>query len=208
MYNSKLVVQNISKQFKNKKVISDFSFEFTPGCYAVTGENGVGKSTLLSLLCGALELDSGTILVNGSNLKTQSSQAKACLAYVPDQSIIYPFMKGKEFFDYVANYRKPTTEDETQKLCEKFQISTYYNETFNKMSLGTQKKFFITASAIGNPGILILDEPTNGLDKNAKHELVDYILRNKNNKIMVISTHDLELINQIQPQTIQLLRNH
>lgn len=201
---NKLYLDNLSKSYEGRTIIDQLSCQFIPGCYAVTGPNGAGKSTLLSLLSGSVPPDSGTVLINGYNLELQPVQAKSLLSYVPDQPQIYPFITGKEFLDFVTYAKNQTSPGITVGLLEEFEIETFLDIKIQEMSTGTLKKFFLAAAFNNTPALLLMDEPTNALDKHAKSKLVAHLNHLKKDSIILFSTHDFSLIQETGAQNIKM----
>jgi ABC-type multidrug transport system ATPase subunit len=143
------------------------SGEFGVGAWALRGPNGIGKSTLLKVLAGAVEPDAGAVWVDGLPLHTDPVPAKARLAYAPDECPVYPFMTGRELLAFVA----------WAKRC-------------GAMSLGTQKKLMLAAGWIGKPAVLLCDEPSNGLDAQARLVLIDLLREKSRQATVLVSTHD------------------
>lgn len=196
----------ISKTFKNKKIFQNLSFKFHSGNFVIKGQNGIGKSTLLSIIVGAISHDSGNIIVNDIDAEKDPIFAKRCISYIPDKTMIYPFITGKEFINFICYIKKSSIDFNIERLIDKFNINSYMDISFNKMSLGTQKKFMIIGGLIGNADILVMDEPTNGLDKKSYQDFVEYLLKCKN-KILIFSTHDSELIRILNAKEVILKKN-
>ena len=134
-------------------------------------ENGVGKSTLLKLLVGALEPTSGTIHINGINLATLPTQAKRELGFIPDRPMVYPGMYREDLLELVSKVKGTDYPEASKLIVERLRLAPFTNKRFDSTSLGTQKKFFLVAGLLGSPRILILDEPTNAIDRNVQNEL-------------------------------------
>ncbi|OGT38679.1 MAG: hypothetical protein A3F11_03545 [Gammaproteobacteria bacterium RIFCSPHIGHO2_12_FULL_37_14] len=199
-----LVLDSICKSFGGKQVFNDFSHSFLPGCYALTGPNGVGKSTLLSLISGSDTFDSGRIIVGKADLQLKPVTAKKLMAFVPDKSMIFPFMTGREFISLVSKVRKIKDRSLAEKLLSDFNLGPHYSKPFSDLSLGTQKKFHIVAALIGDPAVLLMDEPTNAIDDAAKSVLIDYLNRSRMSKVILCSTHDETFISRLNMKKLKL----
>lgn len=200
-----LTVKNLSQSYAAKQIFKDFSYNFSIGCHVVSGANGVGKSTLLSLLAGVIQPDHGKILFNDIDLTTEAVKAKSQLAYVPDKALIYPFITGGEFLQFIKKVKKTSDITAAHEAMEAFKLTSLIHMPFSEMSFGTQKKFMITASLIGQPNFILMDEPVNGLDNTAKDYLKSYIELNLQKKIFIITTHDKDFSTQVQTQELKLL---
>ena len=204
MNNINLRLEKLSKSFFLKKVFENLSYEFTSGCYAIVGANGVGKSTLLSMMSGSASSDSGLISINSIDLAKHPVKAKKYISYVPDGVLVYPFMTGKELIKFICAAKKSKIASETEKLLTEFNLHNFMNVSFSEMSLGTQRKFLLAASTIGNPDIYILDEPTNAIEQASREVFINYLLGIKDKKIIVFSTHDKELIGCLKAKELKL----
>lgn len=200
-------LQNVSKSFSGKSIFENLSYQFYSGCYAILGANGAGKSTLLELMAGALPTDSGQILVNNINLEKDPVLARKQLGYIPDKTMIYPFIKGNEFLHFICGIKKTQFNEDVSLLLQQFQLENCIELTFGEMSLGTQKKFMILAGLIGNPSVVILDEPTNGLDVLSQEALINYINLHKQNKIFIIASHDAQVLIKLNVTSL-ILNKH
>ena len=156
------------------------------------------------LMVGALPCDSGNILINGIDLRKFSVKAKRQLAYLPDKNIIYPFLTGNEFLNFIKAVKKTTINAETKDLLAAFNLGPYMTMPFSEMSLGTQKKFLLIAATMGDPAVLILDEPTNALEQSSQDIFIEYLQRQAAHKILIMATHDAQLVANLQARKIHL----
>ncbi len=199
-----LVLDNICKSFGGKQIFNQFSHSFLPGCYALTGPNGVGKSTLLSLISGSNTVDSGRVVICGADLQSKPVVAKKSMAFVPDKSVIFPFMTGREFISLVSGIRKIKNSLATEKFLSDFRLHPHCSKPFSDLSLGTQKKIMIVAALIGEPDVLLMDEPTNAIDDDAKSVLIDYLNSFRSRKVILCSTHDDDFTSRLNMTKLNL----
>lgn len=185
---------NVQKSFGVKTVLRNVGAEFTPGAYALQGPNGCGKSTLLSVLAGIITPDAGEVFIGGHDLFRAPIKAKTRLAYVPDESPIYPFMTGREFLQFVAHAKRCDVTPLVSELAERFGLAAHLDTRFEAMSLGTQKKTMLTAAWIGEPAVVLMDEPCNGLDRAARAVLADVVRQACTQATVLMSTHDTEFV--------------
>jgi len=199
-----LQLHNINKRFPSHKLFTDLSYSFESGCYSLVGPNGIGKSTLLAMMVGCETFDSGQVIINNLDLVKDPVRAKTHLAYVPAQCQFYPFVSGKEFIDFMLRIRKTHLSSATERLIDLFNLTPYLEVTFGNMSLGTQKKFMLAASSIGEPSILILDEPSNGLESATQQILLDHLIQQSVYKLIILATHDKSLLDRLPAKRLQL----
>ena len=181
---------NLSKSYGSRRVLQDRTGRFAPGAYALRGPNGIGKSTLLRVLAGVDEADGGEIVIDGHSLRAQPAAAKARLAYAPDECPVYPFVTGRELLAFVAWAKGCAIADDVIRIVERFGLVRHLDTRCGAMLLGTQKKLMLAAAWIGDPAVLLLDEPSNGLDADARAVLIDLLAAQRETSVVLMSTHD------------------
>ncbi|MDP1574334.1 MAG: ABC transporter ATP-binding protein [Coxiellaceae bacterium] len=199
-----LSIENISKSYSSNKIVSNFSCQFLTGCHALIGENGSGKSTLLKMICGAEIYDGGNILFDGISLKESKIDYKKNIGYAPDKLMIYPFLTGSEFIRMIFSIKGITDKGVFSDILDGFNIRKYLQYRLDEMSLGNQKKFMLAAAFIGDPGLLVLDEPTNEIDIESKNYLISCLLEMKKDKVIIFSTHDDNFISALDAKKYNL----
>ncbi|MES2406483.1 MAG: ABC transporter ATP-binding protein [Pseudomonadota bacterium] len=196
--------EQLGKTYGSHSVFENLSHRFSCGTFALQGPNGIGKSTLLALLAGAQTPDTGEIWIDGHLLGGEAIAAKRRLSYVPDECPIYPFISGKDFLRFVAAAKKTKPGKETDDLVAGLGLFPYLDTRFDAMSLGTQKKFMLCAAWIGDPAVMLIDEPTNGLDAASKELLVRLFEDRQNRSVVLFSTHDAEFVETVNATVVQL----
>ncbi|MFS2217148.1 ATP-binding cassette domain-containing protein [Telluria sp. Tellsp104] len=181
---------DVSKSYGSRPVLQRRTGRFAPGAYALRGPNGIGKSTLLRVLAGVDEADGGDIVIDGHSLRAQPAAAKARLAYAPDECPVYPFVTGRELLAFVAWAKGCAIPDKVTRIVERFGLARHLDTRCGAMSLGTQKKLMLAAAWIGEPAVLLLDEPSNGLDADARAVLADLLAAQRDTSVVFMSTHD------------------
>ncbi len=197
-------VRNIGKKYKQHVIYEEFSYIFNTGCYAINGPNGCGKSTFLRIITGAEPIETGYVSIGPISLRKNPVLFKKKIGYCPDKLSIYPFITGREFIHFIK-LAKNSKDEDTKELFDSFNIQPFMDKRFEEMSLGTQKKFMLIGALIGNPIIIILDEPTNELDSNTKEVIINYLNSVKKEKIIIFSSHDLSLINMVNATILKLI---
>lgn len=180
----------------------DFSWD-GPGIVCICGPNGSGKTTLLSMLAGASSPDAGDIRLMGTSLVLQAQTALPLVSYVPDGCPVYPFLTGGEWLDLTRSVRDCNAAIE-QELLARFGLMQLLDTRFDAMSLGTAKKFLLTAGLMCDTAILIMDEPTNGLDKRSFDVLQEQLERRRTSGLIVLSCHDQAQQRQLGVRPVDL----
>lgn len=194
--------ENLTKRFGTRTLFENLHFDAQAGCVALSDENGSGKSTLLGMLAGTLEADDGDIWLDGHSLRDAPLAAKAALAYVPDDCLAYPFQTGRALLDLVASAKKTRVDASVLDLAHRFGLAPHMEKRFEQMSLGTRRKFFLSATLIGAPRVIIADEPGNGLDAAARAVLIDLFTTLGKDRCVFFSSHDPELARACHATTV------
>ncbi|RQM46699.1 ABC transporter ATP-binding protein [Paraburkholderia bannensis] len=193
--------EHLSKRYGSHVIFQGLHYASGPGCVALCDENGSGKSTLLGMLAGAIDASEGEIWIDGHSLRTEPLKAKAALAFVPNDCMAYPFQTGRELLELVASARQTTVDARVIDLAHRFGLEPHLEKRFEQMSLGTRKKFFLTATTIGDPAVIIADEPGNGLDATTRAVLVDLFKTLAKDRVVFFSSHDLKLVQACEART-------
>lgn len=197
-----LSAEGLGMRFGAQVLFAGLDLAFGPGAVALVGRNGAGKSTLLSLLAGITAPQAGRVMVCGHHLARHGQAARAQLAYVPDESVAYDFMTGDEFLRMVQALRGCVGP--APALLEGFGIDRYLGLPFGDMSLGTRKKFMLASGLMGGAPVLLMDEPSNGIDADAKDFLVDQVRAQQSARLILFSSHDQALIAAVGARVLDL----
>ncbi len=193
-----LSINNVSKSYKQNKALSDFTLTFTPGVYALLGPNGSGKSTLMNIITENLKADSGSITYNGRDIKKMGAEYLYLLGYMPQYPGIYPQFTAEEYLYYIAALKgvKDPAAQITEALRE-VELDDVRSMRTSTFSGGMKQRLALAQAVIGDPKILLLDEPTAGLDPKQRIAVRNYISKISLDKIVIIATHvvsDIEYI--------------
>lgn len=184
---------NLCKRYDTHTIFEGLHYEMGAGCVALDDEMGSGKSTLLGILAGTVEADAGEVWLGGHSLRSAPQRAKATLAYMPDDCLEYPQLTGRAFLEQVAADRHTTLDQRTLGLTDRFGLTPHLDKRFEQMSLGTRKKLYLSAAALGSPAVVIADEPTGGLDAAARAVLVDLFKMLGRDRAVFFSCYDTAL---------------
>jgi len=199
-----LEAEGLGVQFSGLALFSGLSFSYGPGVVALMGENGAGKSTLLSLLAGVQPLQEGRIAVKGHDMAALPREARRQLAWVPDESVAYEFMTGDEFLRMVLALRGQADAPALPGLLDGFGLSAHRGKRFGQMSLGTRKKFMLASGLASDAAVVLMDEPTNGIDADAKACLMERLREGREARLFFFSTHDQEAVAQSDARVFAL----
>ncbi len=191
-----LKIEHLTKDFGNLRAIDDVSFSAKQGeIIALLGPNGAGKSTLMNMITGFLAPTSGTISVLGSKITDNSLSAKQSIGFLPEGSPLYPDISVSAFMNYIADLRGLKGEERKQRLekaCSLAQINNVLTQKIETLSKGYRRRVGFAQSILSDPPILLLDEPTDGLDPNQKEHIRRQIAELGKHKTILISTHLLD----------------
>ena len=203
-------VCNLTKKFATITALDNVSFKAEKGdIITLLGPNGAGKTTLIRCLCGYLTLDSGNIIINGAELGNNLILALQNIGYMPENTPLYNEMKVYEYLQFVAGiYRLPPEkfQQNLAKVISELDIQNVINQKIATLSKGYRRRVGVAAVMIHEPQILILDEPTEGLDPNQKIALRRYLKEYSRQALVIISTHLLEEADALASRVIVL--NH
>ncbi len=196
----KLEIQNLSKSYGKNKALSDFSVTLTPGIYALLGPNGSGKSTLMNIITDNLKADTGSILFDGEDVKKMGVRFREKIGFMPQYPGLYPGFSAREFLCYMAALKdipKEKVKDAVDGVLAAVELSDVAGHKISSFSGGMKQRLALAQATLGDPEIIILDEPTAGLDPKQRISVRNYISQIGLDKIVIIATHvvsDIEFI--------------
>jgi ABC-type multidrug transport system, ATPase component len=200
--NMELALNLISKTYKkgSVKALDNFSVTLTPGVYGLLGPNGAGKSTLMNIITDNLNADGGEVVYGGENIKKLGKDYRAVLGYMPQQQGLYDDFTLNRFLWYMAalkGLKKKEAKEKITQLLETVNLTDAAHKKLGSFSGGMKQRALIAQALLNNPEILILDEPTAGLDPKERIRIRNFISEIAEDKIVLISTHvvsDIEFI--------------
>lgn len=194
-------VANLTKKYGNHKAVDNLSFHLEKGrIYGFLGPNGAGKSTTMNILTGYLAPSAGTVLINGKDIQREPEEAKANIGYLPEQPPLYMDMTVQEYLKFVAELKKiPHKEQmsEIDAVMEATYISDMRNRLIKNLSKGYRQRVGLAQAMLGNPEVIILDEPTVGLDPKQIIEIRDLIRKLGETHTVILSSHILSEVSAV-----------
>ena len=187
-----LKLEHVTKQYKDKIALDDFSITLTPGIYGILGENGAGKSTLMNLITDNSKRTSGNILLDGKEILHMGAEYRRHIGYMPQQQGEYPNFSALSFLLYMAEakgIKKKQARKEAEELLELVNLDDVKKKKVNTFSGGMKQRVMLAQALLGGPDILLLDEPTAGLDPKERIRIRNLILKLSKQKIILLATH-------------------
>ncbi len=187
-----LKICGITKKYGKKKVLDSFDATLHEGVYALLGVNGAGKSTLMNILSTSIQADGGDIFYNGKNIKEDIASYQRVLGFVPQQQRMFEDFTGREFLAYMATLKeiaKGEISEEVWRVLNLVNLKDVCDRRIHSYSGGMKQRLLIAQAFLGSPQILILDEPTVGLDLEERERFLNYLKDRSSDMIILLSTH-------------------
>ena len=200
-----LKFENLTKNYKTKIALNHFTVSLTEGIYGILGPNGAGKSTLMNLLTDNVKRTSGNIYFNGKEILTLKEKFRREIGYMPQQQGMYDEFSANRFLYYIAGVKgipKKQAKQEISALLDLVGLSSVAHRRLGSFSGGMKQRVLLAQALLGNPSILILDEPTTGLDPEERIRIRNYISELSTNKIVLFATHVVSDIESIATEVL------
>src|SRR5579871_6127115 len=202
--------EHLSKRYAALVAVDDVSFQVGPGeVLGFLGPNGAGKTTTMRMIAGFVAPTSGKASICGHDIETDPLAAKASLGYLPEGAPTYGEMTVRGFLEFIADLRHlegATRKARLDHAIERLALGKVLEQTIETLSKGFRRRVGLAQAIVHDPPVLILDEPTDGLDPNQKHEVRTLINDMARDKIIVISTHILEEVDAVCTRAIVIAR--
>ena len=187
-----LSIDRLTKQFDNTLAVDRVSARLTPGVYGLLGSNGAGKTTLMRLICNILSPTSGEVTYNGTSIRSLDESYRDILGYLPQNFGYYPNFTAMKFMLYIASLKglpSSLAREKSKKLLAEVGLSEVSNKKIKTFSGGMKQRLGIAQAMLNDPKILVLDEPTAGLDPKERVRFRNLISELSREKIVILSTH-------------------
>lgn len=203
----KLQLSELTKKYKDKLALDHITFSFTSGIYGLLGPNGAGKSTMMNLITDNISPTSGRILIDDRNIKDIDKEYRKLLGYMPQQQNFYPELTLLRFMYFIASLKglnKHEAKLDIEYYLKMVNLYDVREKRIGTFSGGMRQRALIAQALIGNPKILILDEPTAGLDPKERIRIRNLISEVSRDKIVIIATHVVADVEFIAKEIIML----
>ncbi|MES2703105.1 MAG: ABC transporter ATP-binding protein [Bacteroidota bacterium] len=197
-----LRISNLSKTYPNGvKALQDVSLDISNGMFGLLGPNGAGKSTLMRTIATLQDADSGTIMFGEINVATQKQELRKVLGYLPQEFGVYPKVSAEEMLHYIARLKGIANDKERKELVkallEQVNLYNHRNKSLGGYSGGMKQRFGIAQALIGNPQLIIVDEPTAGLDPAERLRFNNLLSEIGENIVIILSTHIVDDVSEL-----------
>jgi ABC-2 type transport system ATP-binding protein len=194
-------IKNLCKEFGSLMAVDDISFTVHQGeVLGFLGPNGAGKSTTMKMITGFLTPTDGSVSIDGDDIVDHPIKVKQRLGYLPEGAPAYPDMTTIAFLDFIAQIRGFTGRDKSRRVDDTIQrvnLDKVVYQSIDTLSKGFKRRVGLAQAILHDPDVLILDEPTDGLDPNQKHEVRSLIKNMAKEKVIILSTHILEEVHAV-----------
>ena len=205
----RLIIHQVTKKFNKKVALHPISLKAGPGeCIVLSGGNGAGKSTLLHIIAGISTPAEGEVLIEGVNIRKNRNKYVSQIGYMPDDFHAQETLTVKEFLQFYGNFRK-VSKERVQEVIEQIGLKHKENEQIKHLSKGMRQRLFFGQAFIGKPKVLILDEPTNGLDPYWIDMFIKILMKIKQEgTTIVFSTHMMDVAAEVADRVLFLEHGH
>lgn len=199
-----LELKNVSKHYKKKSALNGFTYNFSSGIYALLGPNGAGKSTLMNIIAGVIDADAGSeIILGDKSINILGDEYRSHIGFMPQKSALMDSFSALRFMKYISGLKGlKNTDSEIGELLRKVELFDNRNEKCGGFSGGMKQRLMLAQAMLGSPDILILDEPTAGLDPRQRVIFRNMIREYSESKTVIVSTH---IVSDIEAQADSII---
>ena len=195
--NSAIILEGLTKKYGNRTVLNNISLSIPKGLiFGLLGPNGAGKSSMINIISGLIQQTSGEVTIMGKNTKTHPTECKKIIGTAIQEVLLDPFFSVKDYLTFMAGYYgicKKDAEKRIEEVCTPLSLMEHLHKSTRMLSGGMKKRLIVAKALLHNPEIIILDEPTAGVDIELRASLWHYILElQKQGKTIILTTHYLE----------------
>lgn len=202
-----LAIEQLNKRFGSKNAVNNISVTFHPGVYGLLGANGAGKTTMMRMICNILKPTSGRIFYDGAEIERLGDNYRSLLGYLPQDFGYYPDFTAKEYLDFIAAIKgleAAKAKRKAAQLLDTVNLSNVSGKKIRTFSGGMKQRLGIAQAVINDPQILVLDEPTAGLDPKERIKFRNLIAELAKDKIVILSTHIVSDIDYIADDILMM----
>lgn len=195
-----LEIKHLTKRYGDKTALDDFSYCFDAGIYGILGANGAGKTTLMNLITDNVRRDAGEILFNGTDVLKLGKRFRSVLGYMPQQQGMYPDFSARAFLLYMAELKeipRKQAREQVEALLEMVNLQDAAHKKLGGFSGGMRQRVLLAHALLGDTAVLILDEPSAGLDPRERLRIRKYIAELASDRIVFLTTHIVSDIESI-----------
>ncbi len=200
-----LTIHHITKKYKDKTALEDISLELDCGIYGLLGPNGAGKSTLMNIITGNIKPTEGRVLWDGEDIRELGGSFRRLIGYAPQQQGLYNSFSGRRFLSYMAALKgipKKEVRSEIQRVLSYVNMQEAADRAIGGYSGGMKQRLLIAQAILGDPKLVVLDEPTAGLDPKERVRVRERIKALAGDKMILVSTH---VVSDIEPIADEIL---
>ena len=202
-----LEIHGITKDYGDVKALDHVSLKMEPGIYGLLGPNGAGKSTMMNIITDNLTPDDGEVLWNGKSIFKKNRDYRRILGYAPQQQGLYDTFSGRKFLGYMGTLKEipyKQLNQEIERVAEFVNLTDKLDVKIKKYSGGMKQRLLVAQALMGNPKLVILDEPTAGLDPKERVRVREVLNKLSNDKIIIVATHVVSDVETVAKNIILL----